>query len=171
MLVPRNTLKIADAIVVLTGNGWDRTDFGVELFKQGWSPRMVMVGSTGSRPPKEMAERAESLGILKEKIIIADQSSNTKQNSREILALAAQNNWTKIILVTSPHHQLRAHLTFQKTLKEKNSGVEIINYPPTQYKWLEFVESSRDKNKKFLRIGLLAAEFYRIAKYRIKGDL
>lgn len=171
MLVPRNILKKSDAIVVLTGNGWERTDFGVELFKQGWAPQIVMVGSTGSRPPKEMAKRAKSFGIQKEKIIIADKSSNTKQNAYEILALARQNSWTKIILVTSPHHQLRAHLTFQKTWKKQEGQVEIINFPPEKYSWFELVESSRDKNKKFLRLELLVTELYQIVKYRFKGDL
>src|SRR3989344_6333325 len=121
MLVPRNSIKKSDAIVVLTGNGWDRTDFGVELFKNSWAPNIVMVGSTGSRPSWEMAKRAESFGIPKEKIIIADQSSNTKQNAREVLALAEQNNWTRIILVTSPHNQLRGHLTFQKPTEEQHT--------------------------------------------------
>ena len=170
-MVPRNAIKKSNAIVVLTGNGWDRTDFGIELFKNGWAPNMIMVGSTGSRPSWEMAIRAEAFGIPKEKIIIACKSSDTKQNAREVLELAKQNNWTRIILVTSPHHQLRAHLTFQKTKEEQNGNLEIINYPPENFSWFDLVESSRDRNKKYLRLGLLAAELYRIVKYKIKRDL
>ena len=171
MLVPRDKLKKADAIVTLTGNGLERANFAVELFKNGWAPCVVMVGLTGSRPCWVMAHHAQNLGVPEEKIIIAQISTNTKLNAVEVLTLAGQNRWNRIILVTSPHHQLRAHLTFKKTLEEQKSWLEIINHPPTHYSWFEIVESSRDKNKKIPRIGLMIAEFYRIAKYYIKGDL
>src|SRR3989344_1063306 len=126
MLIPRDELKRSDAIVVLTGNGWDRTDFGIELFKQGWASRIVMVGSTGSRPCWVMAHRAQNLGVPEEKIIEARMSTNTKLNSVEVLILARQNQWNRIILVTSPHHKLRARLTFEKTRKEQKSQLELI---------------------------------------------
>lgn len=170
-MVPRDSLKKSDAIVVLTGNGWERTDFAVEIFKQGWAPKIVMVGSSGSRPCWVMAHRAQTLCVPEEKIIEARISKNTKQNAVEVGTFARQSNWHRIILVTSPHHQLRASLTFKKTVKELGSYLEVINYPQTKYSWLELVESSRDPNKKFPRLGLMIAELYRIAKYYIKGDL
>lgn len=167
----RDKLEKSDSIIVLTGNGWERTKFAVDLFHQKWAPTITMVGSTGSRPAPEMADYAQQHGIPKKNITIEINSRNSQQNAENILMLAKKNGWGKIILVTSPHHQLRAHLTFSKTKKLLGSEVKIINYPPTNYSWFDWIESSRDKNKKIPRFLYIFSEMYRIVKYRLKGDL
>lgn len=169
--VKRDRLIKADAIVALTGNGWERTDFAVRLFEDGWAPTLVMVGSTGSRPAPLMAELAAKRGVSRENIIVEIDSRNTRQNAENTLRLAKNNGWKKIILVTSPQHQLRAHLTFNAAKKALGNNCEIINYPPTNYSWLDRLESSRDKNKRFFRFWYLFSELYRILKYHLKGDL
>ncbi len=169
--VKRDKLARADVIVALTGNGLERTNYAVELFKAGWAPLLLMVGSTGSRPPKEMADYAIKNGVPENSIQLENRSSNTRQNAENVLKMAAENSWKKIILVTSPHHQLRAHLSFKKVNEKLGSRIKIINYPPTRYSWFDFVESSRGKNKKVLRFLYIFSELYRILKYRIKGDL
>ena len=169
--VKRDSLQKADAIIALTGNGWERTLFAVELYKQGWAPFIVMAGSTGSRPPLEMAEYARNHGIPKEHIIVSQRSSNTRGNAEEVLRLAEEKKWKTIILVTSPHHQLRAWLSFRKTQREFYDHIKIINYPPTNYSWFELVESSRDKTKQHYRFWYIFSELFRIIKYYLKGDL
>lgn len=169
--VPRDSLEKASAIIVLTGNGWERTDFSVRLFKDGWAPILVMVGSTGSRPPKEMAERARERGVPVENVMLATTSGNTHQNAVETLDLAKKMSWQKIILVTSPQHQLRAWLSFRKINNRLEKPVEIINCPPTNWSWFDKIESSRDKNHKTFRFFYLFGEIYRIIKYFLKGDL
>lgn len=169
--VKRNRLEKADAIIILTGNGWERTAYGVELYKSGWAPRLVMIGSTGSRPPAEMAAYAREQGIPDAAIIIAPRSNNTRGNADETLKLAETKSWRTIILVTSPHHQLRAWLTFRKAQRKGYAHIRIINSPPTDYSWFELVESSRDKTQKHYRFWYLFSELYRIIKYRLKGDL
>jgi len=171
LFVPRDPLQKAAAIIVLTGNGWERTIFAIELYQAGWAPRLVMVGSTGSRPPAEMAAYAREHSIPSADILISPRSNNTRGNAEEVLKLAEEQNWKAIILVTSPHHQLRACLTFRKVQRERYDHIQIINYPPTNYSWFELVESSRDKTKQHYRFWYFFGELYHIAKYWLKGDL
>jgi uncharacterized SAM-binding protein YcdF (DUF218 family) len=171
LLVPRDSLSHADAIVVLTGNGWERTDFAVTLYKKGWAPLLLMVGTTGSRPSSKMAEKAKQLGVPSTAIETEMGSANTRQNAEKVLQIAKSHSWQKIILVTSPHHQLRAAMTFSKARRVVGSSLEMINYPPLVYGWLEKIESSRNPNKKVRRFWYLFSELYRIFKYRLKGDL
>jgi len=170
-LVKQDPLEKANAIVVLTGNGWERTDFAVELYKKGWAPLLVVVGSTGSRPSLEMAKFAEQQGVPKEDTIIENKSRNTRQNAENVLHLAKQYNWEKIILVTSSHHQLRAHLTFKKTMANLGITIKIINSPSLASSCFDRVETSRNKNKTVFRFWYFFSECYRLIKYRIKGDL
>ena len=169
--VKRDQLQKADAIVALTGNGWERTDFAIEIHKQGWAPLLVTVGATGSRPAPLMAKLAAQKGIPREKIIVEPNSRNTRQNAENTLQIANHYGWKKIILITSPQHQLRAYLTFKAAQKEIGNNCQIINYPLTDYSWFDRLESSRDKNKKHFRFWYIFSELYRIAKYRLKGDL
>ena len=167
----RDSLEKADAIVVLTGNGWERTKFAVTLYQQGWAPLLLMVGVTGSRPAPEMAEFAQKHGVPESHVIVDAASKNTRQNAKQVARLAAAKGWKKIILVTSPHHQLRAHLTFQKAMRDSKNNLSIINYPPTAWSWFDFIESSRNKTLKIPRFFYIFSELYRILKYRLKGDL
>lgn len=170
-LVPRDPLQKADAIVVLTGNGWERTKFAVDLYKAGWAPRLIMVGSTGSRPPTEMAAYAQQHGVPAEAILITSRSDNTRGNAEETLIFAEERGWKKLILVTSPHHQLRAWLTFRKAQRDRYSHIITINHPPKNYSWFDLVESSRDQTKQHYRFWYFLSELYRILKYRLKKDL
>ncbi len=170
-LAKRDTLQKADAIVVLCGNGFERIQFALSLYKDQFAKKLLLVGTTGSRPAKEMAQYAKEYGVPEQDIMLELDSRNTKENALNVLKTARDEQWSKIILVTSPHHQLRAYLTFKKVWSLSPNTVNIINYPPLNYSWFDRIESSRDKNKKVLRIFYFFTEWYRIFKYRLKGDL
>lgn len=169
--VKRDKLAQADAIVTLTGNGWERTKFAIQLYHQKWAPFFVTVGSTGSRPSPEMAGLAGQRGVPEEKIIIENRSRNTRQNAENAIKIARDRGWKSVILVTSPQHQLRAHLTFKKAGADLGYSLKVINYPVTGYSWFDRVEGSRDPNKTYFRFWYIFSELYRIIKYRLKGDL
>jgi uncharacterized SAM-binding protein YcdF (DUF218 family) len=169
--IKRDCLEKSDAIVVLSGNGWERTRFGIEIYKQGWAPLFVVIGSTGTQPSHKMARLAIENGIPKEKIIIENESRNTRENMENTVSMARERGWKKIILITSIHHQLRAYLTIRKVREEANSDLQIINYPPTNSSWFDKIESSRHPQNLPRRFWFIFSECYRILKYRLKGDL
>jgi uncharacterized SAM-binding protein YcdF (DUF218 family) len=167
----RNPLEKSDAIVVLTGNGLERTRFAIEIYKQGWAPLFVVVGSTGTQPSSKMARLAIENGIPEEKVIIENKSRNTRQNAESVIRLAQECGWKKIILITTIHHQLRAYLTMRKAKEKAVSSLQIINYPPTNSSWLDKIEDSRNPQKLVRRFWYVFSELYRIFKYRLRGDL
>ncbi len=169
--IPRDPLEKSDILVVLTGNGLERTAYAVKLYRAGWAPLLLMVGSTGSRPPRDMADYAIKSGVPENLVRFENQSSNTRQNAENVLKMAGENSWNKIILVTSPHHQLRASLSFKKARAKLHFPIILINAPVTPFSWFERIESSRNPDKKIFRFWYIFSELYRLIKYRLKGDL
>lgn len=169
--IKRDKLERADALVVLSGNGFERIDFATSLYKKGFAQKIVLAGTTGSRPAPELAKRAILTGVPEHALILELHSRNTKENAEYVLAIAQRECWTKIILVTSPQHQLRAYLTFKKSWLTHLEKIKIINHPPTSYGWLQMIESGRHQSLRVPRFYLLFDELYRVIKYRIKGDL
>lgn len=70
----------------------------------------------------------------------------------------------RVILVTSPFHQLRTYLTFAKVFQPYN--IEIINYYAETGEWHPLTWFLSTQHRK-----LVKSEQERIKKYRAKGDL
>lgn len=167
ILIANEPLKRADAIIVLEGDGYFRIQQAVDLYKQGWSKRIVISGGIfnsgyGSFP--DLAPRIKKLGVAEENIIVEDKSQNTKEQAENIMKLARGKNWRKIILVASHYHQCRAFLTFLKAMNNAKLKIQIINAPAGNLPWFA-------KNKWGTRFELLESEFEKIELYRKKGHI
>jgi len=81
-----------------------------------------------------------------------------------VLTVLQHHNMRRIILVTSPFHQLRTYLTFAKVFQRYR--IEIINYYANTGEWHPltwfFSKEHRD---------LAKSETERIKLYRAKGDI
>ena len=120
--VPRPT----DAIVVFAGGVGDSGEAGegyrervqqaVELFKQGYAPRILFVsGYTYTFQEAEIMRLVtQSLGIPASAIITETHVSNTHDYVSRVGIRAEQDRWHSILLVTSPYHTRRAALTFAR---------------------------------------------------------
>jgi len=64
-----------------------------------------------------------SLGIPAEKIMIEDQSLNTKQNAQFVHKLLNEQGYSKPILVTSAFHMERSVINFHK------ENIDVVPYP------------------------------------------
>ena len=92
---------------------------GVEIFKRGHAPLMVMTGGPAPRGDIEaevMRDFAIELGVPAEAIMVETQSRNTIENARLtkqlISAEGAGERIPRVILVTSPSHLERARRLF-----------------------------------------------------------
>jgi len=117
ILVLTEPLRKADAIILLAGDGNARVSHAANLYRQKWAPKIIVSGGPmdrnyGSFPPKILARRLAKEGVEKKNTILDEKSNNTREQAVNIIGLAKSNKWKKIILVASPHHQLRAFLTF-----------------------------------------------------------
>lgn len=126
---------MADVIIIL-GGGIEpdgslpeipklRINKGVELFKNGTAPRIIMSGNYGFwlekepiRPEAEaMEEYALTLGVPKDAILKEDVSKDTIGNAYFCkLNFLELNNWKNIVVVTSDYHISRTQYIFDKVL-------------------------------------------------------
>ena len=160
VLVDNDLLRPSDAIILLEGDGFNRVDKTVELFKEGFSNHIVFSGEIdnpvyGSFTAEKVIPVLVEKGIPKENIIHESKSTNTREQAVEIIKLSKKNSWRKIILVGSHYHQYRAYLTFLKVVQEQSCPIIIYNAPARELKW--FNETGWGK-----RIELLENEIKKI---------
>lgn len=111
-----------------------------------------------------MIEKAAQMGVPREVLLMENEALHTRENAEYVLALLQQYNMRRVILVTSPFHQLRTYLTFAKVFQ--SHGIEILNYYADAPDWHPMLWFLSKKHRH-----LVKSEKERIALYREKGDL
>ena len=121
-----STLRKADAIVVFAGGvgesgkagqGYEeRVGYAVRLYREGYARHLIF--SSGYRhvfrEPQVMKALAVSLGVPKENIILEDSAKSTEENVMFTKVILENENWNKVLLVSSPYHMRRVSLVFKK---------------------------------------------------------
>ena len=162
-LVDNDCLTSSDVIVLLEGDGLNRYEKAVNLFKTNLGKKIIFSGGIvdyeyGSYPYEEVIPHILNAGIDKDYVIHEGNSKNTKEQAVEVIRLAEKNNWKKLILVATHDHQYRAYLTFLKEVLNLNKNIILYNAPVRNLKWFE--ETGWGS-----RIARLENEFDRIEKY------
>jgi uncharacterized SAM-binding protein YcdF (DUF218 family) len=111
-----------------------------------------------------MCCQAVQMGVPSEAIITEEESLHTRENAEHVLEILKQHNMNRIILVTSPFHQLRTYLTFAKVFQPYD--IKIINYYAETGEWHPMTWFFSASHRK-----LVKSEMERIKAYREKGDL
>ena len=138
-LAREDRLTKADAIFVLAGTELDRTLEGIDLFLEGYAPRLVMsreqletaftaIGRRGIALPSEV-ERARDLairlGVPPEAIELPDTlHGSTAGEAVTLRSLARDNHWRTVIVVSSTFHLRRARFAMQRELR--GTGVRVL---------------------------------------------
>ena len=168
-IVDNDCLSTSDAIILLEGDGFDRFRKAVSLYKQGKAPKIVLSGNItdydyGSYPFEEVLPRMLEAGVPEDDIIHEDKSLNTREQAVEVVRMALERGWKKLILVASHEHQYRAYLTFLREVLDSKSGITLYNAPARNLDW--FVDKGWGT-----RFERLEAEILRIEKYTEMGHL
>jgi uncharacterized SAM-binding protein YcdF (DUF218 family) len=134
-LSPQSPLTRASAIVAISGGDTsDRTDAAVQLYKAGWAPILIFSGAaadpTGPSNARAMANVAETEGVPASAIMLDETSLNTAQNAANVASIVTRQNYSSIILVTSPYHQRRAELAFHDALGKNFPIYNHSSYDP-----------------------------------------
>lgn len=121
----------ADAIVWLQGNGYDRGPKALTLFSDGYAPIVVVTGNRTRSPitVDHLVIWLAAHGVPAEAVRIDAESLHTRDQAVHVLALAQEYGWRTLLLVGSPHHQLRAFLTFMRRAQEVEWHGRIANQP------------------------------------------
>lgn len=123
----------ADAIIAISGgNTNERAQEAIELYKLGWADTLVFSGAAKdtSGPSNAEVMRAQALeaGVPASSVLVETFSQTTKQNASKSVSMFEKNDFTNVILVTSPYHQRRASLEFHSVAGDT---VTIRNHPTT----------------------------------------
>jgi uncharacterized SAM-binding protein YcdF (DUF218 family) len=137
-LLYEDPLEKSDAIVVLAGARVERWLEGVELYRAGWAPRLVIspgrmedaeiqIRRMGIRFPSD-AELARD-AIVQMKVpesaveTLPGTLDNTAQEAAAVHEMAAARHWQRVIIVTSKYHTRRARFAFVRELARANVQV------------------------------------------------
>ncbi len=123
--------QAADAIVAVSGGDTHaRTAEAVQLYKHGWADTLIFSGAAADKsgPSNASAMRQDALdaGVPSDAVILEDSSETTLQNAQRSSGVFVDNNFSRVILVTSAYHQRRASIEFHNYAP---SGTEVINHP------------------------------------------
>lgn len=134
-LSPSDNLAKADAIVVVSGDT-DRIQHAIDLYKQGYAPKMILSGAQKEGPTSNafaMHLEASRSGVPDEAVILEEKATNTFENAVLTKEIVQAQGFRNLILVSSPYHQRRVYETFRSVYK--GSGVTFQNNPSPYSKW------------------------------------
>lgn len=138
-LVQQDSLDKADVVVVLAGARVERWLEGVELYRGGWAPHIVI--SPGRIEPAELQLRSMGIRFPTDAELVRDAMlqmqvpaaavetlpgslDNTAQEAAAVHELAAARHWSRVIVVTSKYHTRRSRFAFVREFK--GSNVQIL---------------------------------------------
>ncbi len=127
-----NCAKVDAIVVVSGGKTVDRVQHGIKLWHENLAQKMVFSGASADpNSPSDasfMRDFAVRQGGVPETAILLDETAyDTTENAEGVAKIIEEQGWKSVILVTSPYHQRRVFLEFQRALKGK--GVDIYNSP------------------------------------------
>ena len=169
-LIDTDCLRKSDAIVLLEGDGLNRYQKAVSLYKSGWADKIIFSGGItdyeyGSFPLSDILPEIIKEGIPESDLIHENNSRNTREQAIEIVSFVKKNPWAKkLILVATHEHQYRAYLTFLRVIIDSKLDIIIYNCPVRNLSW--FAETGWGR-----RIDRLEQEFNRIEEYEKLGHI
>ncbi len=144
LLVAEDDPQPADLIVVLMGSGADRIMGAVDLYKQDYGPKILMVensqpgyeilDSRGVKVPRDAevaAMIAIQLGLPEEALIILPGNASSTLDEALIVAEYLNRNAPAetLLLVTSKYHSMRAAHLFRWALGQRGQDTRVLSCP------------------------------------------
>jgi uncharacterized SAM-binding protein YcdF (DUF218 family) len=171
-LVYEDSLKRADAIFVLSGQGYERGNESAKLYKQGYANKIVCTG--GNKNPDFLAMNMDlyesaitqndllRCGVNSDAIDTLNRGKNTDDESNVILNYCKKNNIHSCIIISSKFHTRRIKYAFQKKFESNGITILIHGAPSVTYD-----ESTWWKNE----YGAIALdnEYIKLMYYHLKG--
>lgn len=130
-------LANADAIVAISGDTGARAETAIALWKEGYAPLLIFSG--GSLDPESVASAelmkraAVAAGVPEDAIAVEGASATTEENAGRVAELMKARGLRSAILVTSPYHQRRASLLFEREFDA--AGLDFSNHPAADPDW------------------------------------
>jgi uncharacterized SAM-binding protein YcdF (DUF218 family) len=129
-LVVEDPLLKADAIFVLGGTLYERPLEAVDLYHEGWAPRVLLLRQIPDEGEDELVRRGvpfqreidlqvdvlKKLGVPRPAIEILGEQDSTKDEAEALRAVVVARGWPRVIVVTSKQHTRRARMVMNQRL-------------------------------------------------------
>jgi len=162
----------ADAIVILAGeDAIPRYQAGLQLFAQGAAPFIVVSGGKADTerwiPASTLRERLIGAGVKPDRILVDNVSQNTREQAVNVIQMAVDRQWARLILVASPYHAPRAFLTFLAALTPQTLGdtIRLVSVAADHTSW-----DDKPAGVQITREQLMHLEAEKIRDYGEIGD-
>jgi uncharacterized SAM-binding protein YcdF (DUF218 family) len=132
ILVVADPLHPADAIVPLAG-GVERAQHAAGLFQQGYAGSFVVTDNSIAlhslaQPDLSITGIATAAGVPVARLHpIATTVTSTYEEAMAVRALAEEQGWQSLLVVTSPAHTRRSHAVFRNAFA--GSGITVMVQP------------------------------------------
>ena len=127
-VMPPGSLRMADGIVVLTGDE-DRISEAIQLLAKGRAGRLLISGvNKATRAPQIISLNKASRGeasLFRCCVDLDRRSLNTEENAFEATVWAKSRGYRSLIVVTSTYHMPRTLIE----LRQAMPGAELVPYP------------------------------------------
>lgn len=138
-LIVDEPLQPSDAIVVLAGDDVERWLEGVDLYREGYAPLILLspgyeeplgdrLRASGIRFPRRIEAHRDAmiqLGVPESAIeILRGGYDNTADEAAGVMRLARERAWSRLIVVTSKYHTRRTRFAFRRQFED--ADVQII---------------------------------------------
>jgi uncharacterized SAM-binding protein YcdF (DUF218 family) len=149
-------LAKADAIVAISGDTGARTETAIALWNQGYAPLLIFSG--GSSDPESVASAelmkrmAVAGGVPASAIVVEGTSATTEENAQHVADLMRGRGLRSAILVTSPYHQRRASMLFEREFGR--ASLSFRNHPADDPNWDASLWWTRDPSRSLTLIEL-----------------
>lgn len=158
-----------DAIILLEGDGFARYAKAVSLYKDGYAPIICFSGNfddekSGAYTFKKIKPLILDAEVTETALLFENKSRNTYEQAVEVINIAKERGWKRIILVASHYHSYRAFLTFLCVQKTFMPELLIDMASVQNLDWYE--ETGWGK-----RLDLLDAELEKINQYQQKNNV
>jgi uncharacterized SAM-binding protein YcdF (DUF218 family) len=171
-LIRRDPPQPVDAIVVCasrllpegepTPEAMSRLVRGLELLGQGQAPRLILPEAPG-RPGgyTEMAiSLMRNLGLSQE-VLTVQATESTREEAVAVSKLCRQRGWSRVIVVTSPLHSLRASASIEQ------EGLHVVSCPARETRFA--VDSLRRSDEPIRAFGSIVHEKIGLWTYERRG--
>ena len=169
-LIVEDPPRPADAIIVLGGDWKGRIEKGIELYRQGLAPRLVVTGGRLVAPETTEADYLAAValraGVPRDAIIAERHSHSTWQDALRTLELARQQGFRRVLLVTSDWHSRRARWVFRRVYGP--AGIEVLSVPSPEWRfdtlrWWQYPDGGETVIIEYVRLLWYALQ---LARYR-----
>jgi len=164
--------QAADAIVVFAGGVGESGQAGggvpervgkaIELYRAGYAPSIVF--SSGYvftlREAESMKAIAVANGVPADAIVLEETAVNTYENVRNSSQIAQARGWSRVLLVSSPYHMLRATRTWHKVAP----NITVVPTPPGESQFY-----LHERGASLDQIRGIAHEYVAIVVYWLRG--